>query len=87
MCDDSWGTADAQVVCKQLGYSKYNAVAFSHAYFGQGTGPIHLDDVACVGNESSLFNCSHNSNHNCGHYEDASVRCASSNSKQYAYSV
>ena len=84
VCDDFWGTADAQVVCRQLGYSKYNAVAFSRAYFGRGSGPIHLDDVACVGNESSLFNCTYISNHNCGHHEDASVRCASSISKQYA---
>ena len=78
VCDDFWDTADAQVVCRQLGYSTYNATALSRAYFGEGTGSIHLDDVSCTGTESSLFSCSYNSNHNCGHHEDAGVRCSNS---------
>ena len=77
MCDDSWGTADAQVACRQLGYSTDNAIAFLRAYFGEGTGSIYLDDVMCTGTESSLFSCSYTSNHNCGHHEDAGVRCGS----------
>ena len=80
VCDDYWGTADAQVVCRQLGYSTSNVTAFFSAYFGQGIGPIHLDDVSCAGTESSLFSCSYNSFHNCGHYEDAGVRCGSGKS-------
>ena len=42
-------------------------------------GPILLDDVACVGTESSLFECSHNGigNHNCLRFEDAGVTCTS----------
>ena len=75
MCDDFWGTADAQVACRQLGYSTNNPIAFRYAYFGQGNGSIVLDDVACAGTEPSLFICSYNSNHNCGHHEDAGVRC------------
>ena len=51
------------------------AVALLYAHFGEGTGPIHLDNVHCTGNEESIFDCSHSSYHNCGHYEDASVRC------------
>ena len=34
-----------------------------------------MDNVRCSGNEESIFDCSHSSYHNCGHYEDASVRC------------
>ena len=52
-------------------------VAVSSATFGQGTGPIFLDDVRCTGAESSLLSCSHIGIgiHNCGHYEDAGVLC------------
>lgn len=53
------------------------ATAFSNAYFGQRYGPIVLDNLGCSGTEQSLFNCSGNAIgvHNCGHNEDAGVRC------------
>ena len=55
------------------------AVAFGTAAFGQGTGTIYLDDVGCVGNETDILNCTHAGIgvNNCGHYEDAGVRCQS----------
>ena len=51
------------------------AQSFSSAYFGQGTGPIQIDNVGCSGSESVLVQCSHITNDNCGHHEDAGVRC------------
>ena len=52
------------------------ARAFSLAHFGQGTGPIHLDNVGCTGTEQTLLSCSHStSTSNCGHHEDAGVAC------------
>ena len=79
VCDDSWGTTDASVVCRQLGFSATGAIAFSRASFGQGTGPILLDDVNCTGTESRLADCPANAigTHNCRHYEDAGVSCRS----------
>ena len=52
-------------------------VAVSYAAFGQGTGPIYLNNVGCTGTESSLVSCSHIgiSVHNCGHSEDAGAVC------------
>ena len=52
----------------------------SHAGFGQGTGQIWLDNVACTGSEARLINCRANAigTHNCAHSEDAGVRCRSS---------
>ena len=34
-----------------------------------------MDNVDCVGDESSLFNCSFTTDHNCDHFEDAGVTC------------
>ena len=53
------------------------ATAVLFAQFGQGTGRILLDNVACRGSEARLINCGHNAIgvHNCIHAEDAGVRC------------
>ena len=54
-----------------------DAVAFSNAHFGAGTGTIYLDDVSCTGSETNLIDCSRSSTVICyrGHSEDAGVRC------------
>ena len=53
-----------------------DATALRVATFGAGTGPIHLDDVFCVGFEDALVNCTYDSNTaDCLHFEDAGVRC------------
>ena len=77
VCDDYWDLNDAQVVCRQLGHRRAR-LAPRNSLFGIGNGHIWLDDVHCVGNESSIVNCPHNgwNDHNCIHHEDASVICS-----------
>ena len=80
ICDDSWDKEEAQVACKQLGYSNFqDSIPFTNAYFGQGIAPIHLDDLNCTGSESTLSECAHSGVgiHNCAHHEDAGVLCIS----------
>ena len=77
VCDDGWDLNDAQVVCSELGFDKATA-AIGGAFYGQGTGEIWLDDVYCIGTESTIADCSHKgwgSHNNCDHRKDASVRC------------
>ena len=53
------------------------ATSTGTAFFGQGEGPIFLDDTACTGNETRLIDCGSSGigAHNCLHFEDAGVVC------------
>ena len=52
-------------------------IPYSNAFFGAGTGPIYLDDVACISSASQLLECSSRPilSHNCPHSSDAGVGC------------
>uniref|UniRef100_W5KTB0 SRCR domain-containing protein n=1 Tax=Astyanax mexicanus TaxID=7994 RepID=W5KTB0_ASTMX len=77
VCDDGWDINDAAVVCRQMGCGRALSV-HSSAHFGQGTGPILLDNVRCSGSENSIRECRHNGfgRHDCNHGEDAGVTCS-----------
>lgn len=76
VCDDSWDNSDATVICRMVGYRYGEAV--TGARYGEGTGPIWLDDVECTGTETSLTNCrmSNWGVSDCSHSEDAGVICS-----------
>ncbi|NXW37374.1 DMBT1 protein, partial [Phaetusa simplex] len=77
VCDDSWDFMDAKVVCRQLDCGVVIS-APRRAYFGEGQGPIWLDNVRCTGTEAALSECRANTwgVHGCEHGEDASVVCS-----------
>lgn len=76
VCDDDWDVVDANVVCRQLGCGLALPVPRPLA-FGQGRGPILLDNVECRGQEVALSECGSRGwgVHNCFHYEDVAVLC------------
>ena len=77
VCDDNFGINDANVVCRQLGYTSAVEVRY-YAFFGAGSGRIWLDEVACDGSETSIEDCSHNGwgSNDCWHDEDVGVVCS-----------
>ena len=76
VCDDYWDINDANVVCRQLGYSGATN-AYQGSQYGSGTGTIWFYKVDCTGSESSIFHCSYVSHVNqCSHGEDAGVSCS-----------
>ncbi|XP_078659038.1 scavenger receptor cysteine-rich domain superfamily protein-like [Branchiostoma floridae x Branchiostoma belcheri] len=82
VCHNRFNMDDADVVCRMLGYPNATQVR-NDAYFGQGTGPIYMDDLRCDGNETSLFNCSYAgwTFHDCDHGQDAGVVCRTDSSR------
>ena len=72
-----FGSSDNYICKYTINFA--GSVAIKRAYFGSGSGPIQMDEVSCTGSETTLLQCSHTTtSHNCGHHEDAGVRCISS---------
>ncbi len=78
ICDDSWHLRDADVICKQLGYEDANKVWY-RAHYGQGQGPIWVDQINCPSDAKSILECSPTPDnwgiHDCQKSEDAGVDC------------
>ena len=63
-------------MCRQMGYADGSPETMSH--FGDGDGPIWLDDVDCVGSETRLNDCPRKNwgDENCSDGEAAGAVCS-----------
>lgn len=79
VCDNNWGIEEANVICRMVGFSE--GAWSTHCcgwYDGYSTpNQIWLDNVDCVGDETSIAECRHSGwgSHNCFHSDDVGVVC------------
>jgi deleted-in-malignant-brain-tumors protein 1 len=76
LCDQTWDLIDAQVACRELGYSPYGAIP-THDCYTEGQLSFGITSLNCTGNETNLINCSHSnpSLYNCRSHNDAGLVC------------
>ncbi|XP_077540698.1 neurotrypsin-like isoform X2 [Haemaphysalis longicornis] len=81
VCDDNWDAEAASVVCRELGFPLGAIEATKESRHGlppeEDAAGIFMDDVLCLGNETSLAHCAFPGwkKHNCFTNETAGVRC------------
>ena len=81
VCHNGFDINDANVICRMIGFPLAMATFPGVLY---GTAPsgnkFVLDNLGCIGNESSVFDCPHPGqwNENCVATDIAGVQCATS---------
>lgn len=73
VCDKHWDKRDADVVCRELGYTGTSVISSGLAYV-QGNDSLWINSVQCIGNESSFAFCAHDVWTN-GSCQNAGVVC------------
>eukprot|EP00062_Callorhinchus_milii_P023795 gi/632983019/ref/XP_007908441.1/ PREDICTED: LOW QUALITY PROTEIN: lysyl oxidase homolog 2-like [Callorhinchus milii] len=79
VCDDEFSIAGANIACREMGFM--DAVTWAPgAKYGQGEGRVWLDNVRCLGIESSIAHCPSNGwgVTDCRHSEDVGLVCSES---------
>ncbi len=80
VCSDGWGTEDAAVVCRQLGYQSVVSLFLASGDGLSFEGKIWISRSACLGTETSIGDCFSETvwgDNNCVHSQDMAVECSS----------
>ncbi|TGZ56829.1 hypothetical protein CRM22_010078 [Opisthorchis felineus] len=89
VCERGFGAHAAMLVCSSLGLVAHpkdwllppevrNRLALNaNRWFNASSAPIHLANLDCLGHETDLFQCRHDSalEHDCTHAMDVAIRC------------
>ncbi|XP_025102094.1 deleted in malignant brain tumors 1 protein-like isoform X3 [Pomacea canaliculata] len=77
VCDNGFDKRGARVACRMLGFNSTEPGIVWTTKYGQGSGPILLQNIACNGAETSLDQCFHSEFYpkQCSHMEDVGVIC------------
>ncbi|XP_044754484.1 endoplasmin-like [Coccinella septempunctata] len=57
ICDDEWDSAEAKVICNQLGYKNGTSKYTGNAYFGPAKRKFWMDNIYCEGSEKEITSC------------------------------
>ena len=74
ICDDGWDKNAAIVACRMLGFS--DGEPTQQSAYGEVYDTMAMDDISCIGDETSLYNCAYSSYTDCGAMEGAGVVCS-----------
>ncbi|XP_022917947.2 lysyl oxidase homolog 3 [Onthophagus taurus] len=79
ICDDEWDSAEANVVCKQLGYENGTGKPTYSSHFGPARRRYWMDNIYCDGTEDEITKCRFDGwgNNDCDYTEAAGVICTS----------
>ena len=77
VCNNSFSSSDAEVVCIQLGYRFKGSSVLTYSETSIGSGPIFLDRMSCEGVEERVIDCQQAplGLHTCTHQQDVGVKC------------
>ena len=78
VCDDAFGSTEAEVACKTLGFSGGSATGSQRTGFSESTVPIWIDNgLDCNINQTNFLECHQDrwGDENCNHGEDILLTC------------
>ena len=87
ICDDGWGSNDARVFCRQMGFRDSIGTGGPET-FGTVRGPFLMNELQCRGTEGSILECAHESPvSNCLKWEGARVECLQFQVRSFIFSM